>query len=40
MFNYCPPNDTTKATLRNLPVGTSSFKMMNVSQPAKTLMIM
>lgn len=40
MFNYRPPNDTTKATLRNLPVGTSSFKLMNVSQPSKTLMIM
>lgn len=40
LFNYCPPNAIGWATLRNLPVGTTSFKLMNVSQPAKTLMIM
>lgn len=40
LFNYTTPkNPGSAATLRSLPVGTTAYKLVNVVQPSKTLMI-
>lgn len=40
MFNYAPPHNLSLPTLRSLPVGTTSFKLLNVAEPSRTLMVM